>query len=240
MNVTIISFGYLHGTPPPAHLVFDLRDHFRDPHKRPAFRDLTGDDPEVQAAVLGTDGIPDLIDAATMAVRAYAGGPRAAEFGLTVAFGCAGGRHRAHVAAADTARLLIAEGYDVTLIHRDVHRAVVERDERGRHAEPTTLPSLPGMHFHSGVQVGAVFGDIGEMTISKGARGGSFQVPRLIASRQYPHNGGVARIEQDSANRLYLTCTGAGCTAETPIAGMAPALAALVEHTGADAEPLAD
>ncbi|MFE3502945.1 hypothetical protein [Kitasatospora sp. NPDC059160] len=171
MKVTIVSFGFLHGEPPAAHAVFDLREHFHDPHRatkgQKSFRALTGQDPEVRDAVLGTAGIPELIEAAVMTARAYACGPRAAEFDLTLAFGCAGGRHRAHVTATETARLLSAEGYDVTLIHRDVHHDSVERDGRGRRTAP---PNLSGFDFRGGV--GMVLGDVGEMTIIRGPRTG--------------------------------------------------------------------
>jgi len=62
--VEIVSFGYLHGPPPTAHLILDLRSHFRDPHVDPGLRELT----------------------------AYRSGPSAGP--VTVAVGCAGGRHR--------------------------------------------------------------------------------------------------------------------------------------------------
>lgn len=53
---------------------------------------------------------------------------------------------------------------------------------------------------------------------------------RQIVSKQMTHKGGVARIEMDSAQHFYLTCS--GCRVEKYHAGMAPALAALSEHVG--------
>lgn len=40
--VRLVSFGFLHSPPPPeAHVVVDLRTHFRDPHVSPEMRQLT-------------------------------------------------------------------------------------------------------------------------------------------------------------------------------------------------------
>ena len=130
--VEIVSFGFLHGTAPDAHLLVDLREHFRDPHLSPAMRELTGEDAEVVAAVLGTEGIPALIDAYAAAVKAFTAGPSSAGRMTVVAAGCAGGRHRAHVFSTQLARRLTADGFTVRLTHRDIHRAVVDRDTAGR------------------------------------------------------------------------------------------------------------
>jgi RNase adaptor protein for sRNA GlmZ degradation len=129
-EVVVTSFGYLHGDPPAGqHLVIDLRHHFRDPHRDPALRDLTAEDPRVYQAVLGTAGISELVvDAARMAL-AFRDGPVPGT--IAVAFGCAGGRHRAAAAAIATARLLGDEGVPVTLTHRDMHRPVVDRPRQG-------------------------------------------------------------------------------------------------------------
>ncbi|MBD3546820.1 RNase adapter RapZ [Streptomyces sp. JV180] len=125
MSIEIVSFGYLHGEPPPAHLTLDLRAHFRDPHISPDLRHMTADDTPVQAAVLGTPGITDLIDATARAAAAYAAGPSAET--VVVAAGCAGGRHRAPTVARAVAELLTAAGHTATATHRDLHRPVVAR-----------------------------------------------------------------------------------------------------------------
>lgn len=129
MLITITSFGYLHDPAPAAHLTVDVRA-FRDPHLNPALRELTAADPAVQAAVMGTPGVPELLDALTDALTpagaavAATGGPDAP---LRVAVGCAGGRHRsAHVAAVLAARAA-ALGHTVELRHRDIRKPVVQR-----------------------------------------------------------------------------------------------------------------
>lgn len=123
--VEIVSFGFLHGEPPAAHLTIDLRHHFRDPHVRPELRYMTADDESVRAAVMGTPGIAALVDATAAAVAAFAAGPSAGP--VVVADGCAGGRHRAPTFARALAERLIAAGFEVTVQHRDMHRAVVAR-----------------------------------------------------------------------------------------------------------------
>lgn len=123
--VEIVSFGYLHDEPPAAHLTIDLRHHFRDPHLSPELRYMTADDEAVRAAVLGTSGVSALALATAAAVEAFADGPSAGV--VTVADGCAGGRHRAPVFARTVAELLRDAGHDVTVQHRDMDKAVVQR-----------------------------------------------------------------------------------------------------------------
>ncbi|MFF6823674.1 ATPase [Streptomyces longwoodensis] len=124
-TVEIVSFGYLHDAPPTAHLTIDLRHHFRDPHVSPELRYMTAEDAPVRAAVLGTPGITALVDATATAVTAFAAGPSAGT--VTVADGCAGGRHRAPTFALALAERLRSEGHRVTVAHRDLHRPVVQR-----------------------------------------------------------------------------------------------------------------
>ncbi|MEW1724385.1 RNase adapter RapZ [Streptomyces sp. NPDC093109] len=125
VNVEIVSFGYLHDGPPPAHLTIDLRAHFRDPHVSPELRYMTAADEPVRTAVLGTPGITDLIEATARAVAAFASGPSAGT--VIVADGCAGGRHRAPTFAGALAERLRQDGYTVAVRHRDIGRPVVQR-----------------------------------------------------------------------------------------------------------------
>jgi RNase adaptor protein for sRNA GlmZ degradation len=125
MDVMITSFGYLHDAAPAADLTIDLRHHFRDPHVSPELRYMTADDEPVRAAVLATPGIRQLVDAAAAAVEAFAAGPSAGV--VTVASGCAGGRHRAPTFAWHLAARLTKAGHTVTVTHRDLDKPVVQR-----------------------------------------------------------------------------------------------------------------
>ncbi|MFG3051406.1 ATPase [Kitasatospora sp. NPDC048239] len=124
-EINVISFGYLHGAPPEATVTVDLRRHFRDPHVDPSLRHQSAHDLPVRRAVLGTPGIREAITAAALLADAYDAGPSVAP--LTVAVGCAGGRHRAATVAMALARRLAKTGTAVHLIHRDLAKPVVDR-----------------------------------------------------------------------------------------------------------------
>jgi RNase adaptor protein for sRNA GlmZ degradation len=124
-TVEIVSFGFLHAAPPAADLTVDLRRHFRDPHVSPELRFMTANDAPVRAAVLATAGIRQLVEATATAAAAFTAGPSAGV--VTVAAGCAGGRHRAPTVARELAARLVAAGHAVVVTHRDIHKAVVQR-----------------------------------------------------------------------------------------------------------------
>lgn len=124
-QVTVVSFGFGHGAPPAAHVVLDLRHHFRDPHVSPGLRGLTAADRAVRKAVLGTAGIRPLLRSQVKAALAFHRGPSAGP--LTIAVGCVGGRHRSAVVAHVLARRLRRRGLEVVLQHRDIERPVLAR-----------------------------------------------------------------------------------------------------------------
>ncbi|WP_425564079.1 RapZ C-terminal domain-containing protein [Nonomuraea longicatena] len=120
-----MSFGYLHGTPPNAHMTLDLRTHFRDPHVSPELRYMTAHDAPVRETVMATPGIASMVEAAAAAVAAFVSGPSAGA--VVVADGCAGGRHRAPTFAMALAERLRRDGLIVAVQHRDLDKPVVER-----------------------------------------------------------------------------------------------------------------
>lgn len=125
MSVSITSFGYLHGAPPADHLTVDLRHHFRDPHISPDLRHMTARDRQVRQTVLNTAGIPALVEALSDAVVAYRNGPGGQD--VTVAVGCAGGRHRAAVVAEALRTALADEDVAADIAHRDLEKPVIDR-----------------------------------------------------------------------------------------------------------------
>lgn len=124
-TVEIVSFGYGHSPAPEAHLILDLRQHFRDPHVNPALRYMTAEDRPVRRAVLRTAGIRPLLRASVRAVRAFDRGPSGGT--IVVAVGCVGGRHRSATVAHCLARRLRRRGLEVELRHRDLRRPALER-----------------------------------------------------------------------------------------------------------------
>lgn len=121
--MSVESFGYLHGVPAGDGLLYDLRDRIRDPHVDPAMREMTGLDEAVRTHVLGTPGASELVDEILAAAVALAGALSPAR----VLIGCAGGRHRSVVVAAEVAARLAASGMTTTVTHHHVERPVVQR-----------------------------------------------------------------------------------------------------------------
>ncbi|MFI8942730.1 ATPase [Streptomyces syringium] len=126
-DVEVTSFGFGHGPQPTAHVVLDLRQHFRDPHVDPALRTLTVANRAVRRAVLRTSGIRPLLRATVAQVAAFREGPSGEA--VTVAVGCVGGRHRSATVAHCLARRLRRRGLAVDLRHRDADRPVIQRKE---------------------------------------------------------------------------------------------------------------
>lgn len=125
VNVEIISFGYGHGPAPNAHATFDVQDHFSDPDRVHGMRHRTADDIDIRDIVMGTAGIPELIDAIVGAAHAFLRGPRPRP--LVVGVGCRGGRHRSVAIVCEAAHQLVGAGVDVTVTHRDIAKPVIQR-----------------------------------------------------------------------------------------------------------------
>jgi UPF0042 nucleotide-binding protein len=121
-QLTVMSFGYKHGVPPDADLVFDCR-FLPNPHWVEDLRPLTGLDAEVQEYVLRTDlakgFVTRLEDMLTYLLPAYVDEGKSV---LTVAFGCTGGRHRSVTMAEVLADWLRSQGIEPRVRHRDVGR----------------------------------------------------------------------------------------------------------------------
>jgi UPF0042 nucleotide-binding protein len=118
--VTITSFGFKHGLPIDADLVFDVR-FLANPHYVPALTKLDGRDARVARYVhedprTGTfqEKMEDLV---RFALPQYAQEGKAY---LNIAIGCTGGQHRSVVLSENLAATLRQEGYRVALRHRDI------------------------------------------------------------------------------------------------------------------------
>ena len=122
MRVAVTSFGFKHGAPRVADLVFDVR-FLPNPHWIEELRPLTGLDEPVRDFVLshddGAEFLSKLQDLLRFLVPRYAAEGKAY---LTIAIGCMGGRHRSVAMAEAVGEWLRAEGEDVTIRHRDAAR----------------------------------------------------------------------------------------------------------------------
>jgi len=123
LAVTVLSFGFKHGSPRDADLTFDVR-FLPNPHYEAELRDLTGLDEPVVRYVESSDGIAEFYDRLTplldYLLPAY---EQEGKAHLTVGIGCTGGRHRSVVIAEHLARIYSARGdLLIDVVHRDVSK----------------------------------------------------------------------------------------------------------------------
>ena len=121
--VSLISFGYKHGLPMEADLVFDVR-FMPNPFYIERLRPLTGLDAPVYDYVMGfqqtRDFLGKLEDLLCFALPLYR---EEGKSSLVVAVGCTGGRHRSVAVTRALAGFVREQGYQVTENHRDLGRS---------------------------------------------------------------------------------------------------------------------
>jgi RNase adapter protein RapZ len=123
MTIDVLSFGFKHGVPLDADLVFDVR-FLPNPHYEADLRPLTGLDERVAAFVLEGPEADAYLDDVCALVRRWA--PSYARSGrsrLTVAIGCTGGKHRSVTLAERLAERLRDLADSVGTHHRDLARS---------------------------------------------------------------------------------------------------------------------
>jgi RNase adapter protein RapZ len=122
MQTSVVSFGYKHGVPLDADLVFDCR-FLPNPYWVEGLRALSGCDPEVRDYVLAQpDTGPFLERVADLLLSLEPAFVREGKSYLTIAIGCTGGRHRSVVLADALAGRLDVGGVTATVFHRDIDR----------------------------------------------------------------------------------------------------------------------
>jgi UPF0042 nucleotide-binding protein len=123
LAVTFISYGFKHGTPRDADLLFDVR-FLPNPHYEAELRDLTGLDDPVREYVEASDGIDRFYEHLTPLLDYLL--PQYESEGkahLTIGIGCTGGRHRSVVIAERLARQYGERGdHLVDVVHRDADK----------------------------------------------------------------------------------------------------------------------
>lgn len=123
LDVDVLSFGFKHGVPLDADLMFDVR-FIPNPYYDHELRPLTGLDAPVAAYVFAQPEtgtyIEELYALLARWIPLYAAAGKAR---LTVAVGCTGGQHRS-VAIAETLARRLGEVFDdVAAVHRDLPKA---------------------------------------------------------------------------------------------------------------------
>lgn len=118
-TVNVVSFGFKHGMPIDADLVFDVR-FLPNPYYIEELKPLTGLDNRVSSYVLKWQETQTLIEKLTdllqFMIPQY---KREGKAQLVIAFGCTGGQHRS-VTLAEYYGKLLAENNKVIVTHRDV------------------------------------------------------------------------------------------------------------------------
>jgi RNase adapter protein RapZ len=118
--ITLLSFGYKHGVPMDADLVFDVRC-LPNPHFVPTLRRRTGRDRTVVAFMERDQSTVEFIRRLEEYLRYVV--PFYTSEGksyLTIAIGCTGGRHRSVMIAERLRRVLADIGPRVRVRHRDI------------------------------------------------------------------------------------------------------------------------
>ncbi len=125
LMVTILSFGFKHGIPADADLVFDVR-FLPNPFYIDELKYKTGNDKEVQDYVMGfqeahifIDKLSDMIE---FLIPNYI---KEGKYQLVIGIGCTGGKHRSVTLANQLYnRLKDKSGYGLKIAHRDVGQGI--------------------------------------------------------------------------------------------------------------------
>lgn len=120
-SINVMSFGFKHGIPIDADLVFDVR-FLKNPYYVEELRHKTGLQTEVSTYVLATEETQQLItkltDLLTFMIPQYRYEGKAQ---LVIAFGCTGGQHRS-VTLAEYFGKLLGNTEQVVITHRDINQ----------------------------------------------------------------------------------------------------------------------
>ena len=117
--VSCVSFGFKHGVPEDADLVFDVR-FLPNPHFVPEFRPLTGRDRRVAKYIRSFPQTQEFISRISeLLVYLIPHYIHEGKSYLTISFGCTGGQHRSVMIAEEVSKEMRKAGYRVKVVHRD-------------------------------------------------------------------------------------------------------------------------
>lgn len=122
LAVNVVSFGYKHGLPLDADMVFDCR-FLPNPHWVEDLRPLPGTNRKVRGYVLGKEATGQFLGKVRELLSLQIPGfIKEGRHYVTLAIGCTGGKHRSVVIADEIARYLQEKGFSSTVVHRDLER----------------------------------------------------------------------------------------------------------------------
>ncbi|RKD25251.1 UPF0042 nucleotide-binding protein [Caminicella sporogenes DSM 14501] len=124
--ISVLSFGFKHGIPLDADLVFDVR-FLPNPHYIENLRDFTGNDEKVRKYVMNwpesIEFVKRLNEMIDFLIPFYV---REGKMQLVIAIGCTGGKHRSVTVANILYEYLKEKGHKVSVNHRDIPADVVK------------------------------------------------------------------------------------------------------------------
>ena len=123
MTLQVMSFGFRHGVPREADIVWDVR-FLPNPHFDPQLRPLSGLDEPVKKVVLEHSATQNLLKRLlpllTDCLPAY---EQEGKSYLTIAIGCTGGHHRSVAVAETIASYLRGKDWTPQIRHRDLEKS---------------------------------------------------------------------------------------------------------------------
>lgn len=131
LMVTIMSFGFKHGIPSDADLVFDVR-FLPNPFYIDELKHKTGNDKEVQDYVMSFEDadifLQKLTDMIQFLIPNYI---KEGKYRLVIAIGCTGGKHRSVTLANELYNRMKDKGhYGIKLYHRDMAKSSLQDLQR--------------------------------------------------------------------------------------------------------------
>ena len=126
--VSVVSFGYKHGIPLDADLVFDVR-FLPNPYYNELLKDHSGENLAVRDYVMKWKDTKKFLNMLGEFIEFLI--PRYIQEGksnLVIGIGCTGGRHRSVIIANELTDLLKQEGHRVIADHRDIDKSAAGED----------------------------------------------------------------------------------------------------------------
>lgn len=125
LMINILSFGFKHGIPQDADLVFDVR-FLPNPYYIEELKHKTGNDNEIREYVMGfgesLEFLNKLDDMIEFLIPNYV---KEGKYQLVIAIGCTGGKHRSVTLANELYnRLKDRKGYGLKITHRDINAGI--------------------------------------------------------------------------------------------------------------------
>lgn len=118
--LNLMSFGYKHGMPAEADWVIDVR-FIPNPYYVSSLKKLTGNNKKVAQYVMKQDITKEFVNRFhEIIARLLPCYVKEGKYSLTIAFSCTGGQHRSVALANEFYKIFTAEGWRVTLEHREL------------------------------------------------------------------------------------------------------------------------